>query len=282
MINNVLLVILAHPDDESFGMGGTLAYYSSKGFDVHLLCATKGEAGDVSQEKMGGYDSIADLRESELMCAARNLGIKKVHFLDYRDSGMSGSSENHHPQALISQSVEDVSRKIVGYIRILQPIAIITFDPIGGYRHPDHIAIHNATVKAFYLAGDDNYKFGGLDPFQPQKLFFHTFPRGFLRIAVKLLRLLGKDPRKFGRNGDIDLESFAYENFPIHVVINIRKFRKHKEKARRCHSSQGGGRMGGGVQSFILRLFDNKESFMQAYPVIDTRTAVTHDFFRND
>jgi len=282
MINNALLVILAHPDDESFGMGGTLAYYASRGFDVHLLCATKGEAGDVTKEKMVGYDSIADLRESELMCAAGNLGIKKVHFLDYRDSGMSGSSENHHPQALISQSVEDVSRKIIGFIRKIQPIAIITFDPIGGYRHPDHIAIHNATVKAFYLAGDDNYKFGGLDPFQPQKLFFHTFPRGFLRIAVKLLRLLGKVPGKFGRNGDIDLESFAYENFPIHIVINIRKFRKHKEKARCCHSSQGGGRMGGGVQSFILRLFDNKESFMQAYPVIDTRTAVTHDFFSND
>ena len=280
MINNkVLLVVLAHPDDESFGMGGTLAYYAAQGIEVHLVCATKGEAGEVSPEKMVGYNSIAELRVSELMCAADYLGIKQVYFLDYRDSGMSGSIDNQHPQSLVSQSQEDVSRKIVGYIRKLQPNVVITFDPIGGYRHPDHIAIHNATVKAFHQSGDDNYKIDGFGSYQPEKLYFHTFPRGFLRIVVNLLKLFGKDPGKFGRNGDIDLESFAYENFQINAVINIRKFRKQKEKAGSCHASQGGGRMGGGVLNIFLRLFNNRETFMQVYPLINSKKPINHDLF---
>ncbi len=277
--NKVLLAVLAHPDDESFGMGGTLAKYAAQGIDVHLLCATKGEVGDVSPEKMIGYDSIADLRESELRCAAGFLGISQVHFLGYRDSGMAGSSDNHHPLSLVSQSVDEVSRKIVSYIRELKPGVVVTFDPIGGYRHPDHIAIHNATVQAFRLSGDGNLITKGYEPFQPEKLYFHTFPRGFLRIVVKLLKILGKDPRKFGHNGDIDLESFAYENFTIHTAINIKEFRKEKEKAGSCHASQGGGRMGGRLLSSLFRLCDNKEMFMQAYPVIDSEAPLSHDFF---
>jgi len=281
MNNKILLVVLAHPDDESFGMGGTLAKYAAQGIDVHLLCATKGEVGDVSPDKLVGYDSVADLRESELRCAAGYLGIKQVHYLGYRDSGMPGSSDNHHLLSLASQSVEDVSRKIVGYIRELKPSVVVTFDPIGGYRHPDHIAIHNATVRAFEQSGDRNLITDGFEPFQSEKLFFHTFPRGFLRTAVKLLKFFGRDPSKFGRNGDINLESFAYENFPIHTVINIKKFRRQKEKAGSCHASQGGGRMGGRLLSSLFRLFDNKETFMQAFPVIDSKESLSHDFFSN-
>jgi len=277
--NKILLVVLAHPDDESFGMGGTLAKYAAQGVDVHLVCATKGEVGDVSPEKLIGYDSVADLRESELRCAAGILGIKQVHFLGYRDSGMLGSSDNHHLQSLASQSVDEVSRKIVGYIRELKPGVVVTFDPIGGYRHPDHIAIHNATVRAFDQAGDSKFITDGLEPFQSEKLYFHTFPRGFLRTVVKLLKFIGRDPSKFGRNGDIDLESFAYENFPIHTVINIKKFRKQKEKAGNCHASQGGGRMGGRFLSSLFRLFENKETFMQAIPVIDSKRPPSHDIF---
>lgn len=276
----VMLVVLAHPDDESFGMGGTLAKYAAQGIDVHLLCATKGEVGDVSPEKMAGYDSIADLREAELRCAAGILGLKEVHFLGYRDSGMEGSSENLHSQSLVSQPINAVSKKIVRYIRQLRPSIVLTFDPIGGYRHPDHIAIHNATVNAFLESGDYNVSTDGLDPFQPDKLYFHTFPRGFLRIAVKLLKILGRDPKKFGRNGDIDLESFADEKFPIHTVIDIKKFQKQKEKAGSCHASQGGGRMGG-VLNILFRLFDYREVFMQAYPEIDSQKSITHDLFKN-
>jgi len=273
------MAVLAHPDDESFGMGGTLAYYASKGVDVHLLCATKGEVGEVTPDLLMNFNSIADLRESELRCAASILGIKEVHFLGYRDSGMAGSPENQHPDALASQPINDVAIAIVDYIREIKPQVIVTFDPIGGYRHPDHIAVHKTTVRAFELAGDERLFRKNSVPFQPEKLFFHTFPRGFIRTAVKLLKLFGQDPARFGKNHDIDLESFANENFQIDTVIRIKEVRDLKDRAGQCHASQGGGRIGGGVFSKFMKYFGNNESFMQAYPKKGFSRIKSHDLF---
>ncbi|MCX6037158.1 MAG: PIG-L family deacetylase, partial [Chloroflexi bacterium] len=111
-----LLAVLAHPDDESFGMGGTLALYASRGVDVHLVCATRGEVGGVAPQLLEGFESIAKLRESELRCAAGVLGLTSVHFLGYRDSGMPGSLDNTHPQALAAQPLDEVAAKVVRYI----------------------------------------------------------------------------------------------------------------------------------------------------------------------
>jgi LmbE family N-acetylglucosaminyl deacetylase len=97
---HVLLAVLAHPDDETFGMGGTLALYARKDLEVHLICATRGEAGTVDPKFLEGFVSIGDRRESELCCAADLLGLAGVHFLGYRDSGMPGSPDNFRPKAL--------------------------------------------------------------------------------------------------------------------------------------------------------------------------------------
>ena len=94
-----ILSVLAHPDDESFGMGGTLAHYANRGVSVHLICATRGEVGEVDPEYLENFESIAERRESELRCAANKLGLSGVHFLDYRDSGMPGSEDNQHPRS---------------------------------------------------------------------------------------------------------------------------------------------------------------------------------------
>ena len=126
----VILSVLAHPDDESFGMGGTLALYAERGADVHLICATRGEVGEMDEKYMQGFDSIADRRESELRCAAGILGLAGVYFLDYRDSGMPGSPDNEHPRALFAQPVDDVAKKVVAYIRELKPDVVLTFDPM--------------------------------------------------------------------------------------------------------------------------------------------------------
>src|SRR5512139_368973 len=149
-----ILAVLAHPDDESFGMGGTLAHYARSGCDVYLVCATRGEAGEMDPEHLDGFESIAEKRESELRCAAENLGLKEVFFLPYRDSGMPGSPDNLHPRAQINAPLEEVAGRVVKFIRELKPDVVLTFDPIGGYRHPDHIHIHNATVLAFEKADD--------------------------------------------------------------------------------------------------------------------------------
>jgi len=267
MQSHTLLAVLAHPDDESFGMGGTLALYAQRGVAVHLVCATRGEAGEVSPEYLRGFNSIAERREAELRCAAEKLGLSGVHFLDYRDSGMPGSPDNHHPRALIAAPLEEVASHIVGYIRRLRPQVVLTFDPIGGYKHPDHIAIHRATVRAFELAADPAFEDGN-PPFQPARLYFHVIPKGFLRFAVSVLPLLGKDPRRFGRNGDIDLVSLVSEGkFPIHARIDYRSVAERKEAASRCHASQlEGPSLRRGPMRWAQVLFGQKDHFMRAYP----------------
>jgi LmbE family N-acetylglucosaminyl deacetylase len=265
-----LLSVLAHPDDETFGMGGTLALYAQQGVDVHLICATRGEVGEVEPHFLVGYQSIGELREHELRCAADNLGLAGVHFLDYRDSGMPGSPDNEHPQALAATPLDEVTARVTGYIRKLRPQVVLTFDPIGGYRHPDHIAIHDATVAAFSAAGDPQRFPDQGPPFQPEKLYFHTFPRGWLSWMVRLMPLFGKDPRRFGQNEDIDLLELAGEDFPVHARINYKAVVKKKEAATACHASQGGMASSGSLLvRLAFRVAAGQDSYIRAYPEPD-------------
>ena len=263
-----ILSVLAHPDDETFGMGGTLALYARRGVQVHLVCATRGEAGDVDEIYLQKYASVAERREAELRCAAEKLGLTSVNLLDYRDSGMPGMDANRHPAALINAPQEEVAAEVVRYIRQLRPQVVLTFDPIGGYKHPDHIAIHKATVRAFELAGQADYQ-DGLPPFQPERLFFHVIPKGYLRFAVRVLPLIGKDPTRFGRNGDIDLADLVESgDFPVHTVINYRPVSAVKDDASLCHASQlpGGASLRRGPMRWAQMLIGQKEHFMRAYP----------------
>lgn len=264
---NSLVAVLAHPDDESFGMGGTLALYAQKGVAIYLICATRGEAGEMEADCLEGYDSIAQRRESELRCAAELLGITSVQFLDYRDSGMSGSPDNQHPQALVNAPVANVAQQIANHIRRLRPQVIITFDPIGGYKHPDHIAIHKATVEAFKLASDVNYN-SEYPPHRSDKLYFHLIPKGFLRWGVRFLRIFGKDPTRFGRNQDIDLVDLVKEgNFPTHAIIDFREVQNLKDQAALCHASQlDGVSQGGGRMNWVRFLFGSKDHYMRFEP----------------
>ncbi len=269
----VLLTVMAHPDDETFGMGGTLALYASRGADVYLVCATRGEVGDVDPDLLKGFNSIAERREAELRCAAEKLGLKEVFFLGYRNSGMPGSADNRHPQALAAQPVDEVAAQVAHYIRKLRPQVVVTFDPIGGYRHPDHIAIHNATVRAFHAAGDPDFApdAEGLPPYAPQKLYFHTMPHKLLRLAVRLMPLMGRNPHEFGRNKDIDLTEIVNVDFPIHARVDYGPVAQVRAEAAACHASQGGAAMTSGLQGFVMRLGGTKEQYMRAYPPGDLK-----------
>lgn len=263
-----LLAVLAHPDDELFGMGGTLALYSRKGWQVYLICATRGEAGTVDPQYLQGFNSISELRESELRCAAGHLGLHGVYFLDYRDLGMPGSADNAHPDAQVAHPLEEVAGHVVKYIREIKPEIVLTFDPIGGYRHPDHIHIHKATVLAFENAGDQSFHPQAGDPFQPGKLYFHTIPRGFIKFGVRMIRLFGGDPSKWGRNKDIDLASLANVNFPTHVRVDYSSVGEQKTLASACHASQGGAQMRKGLIGWVFRLLGEADTYMRAYPPV--------------
>lgn len=261
-----LLAVLAHPDDESFGTGGTLALYSWMGAAVHLICATGGEEGSVDPEHLEGYASIAERRQAELDCAARALGLTSLTMLGYRDSGMAGTPANEHPEALAAQPLAAVAARVAQAIRRLRPHVVITFDPIGGYRHPDHIAIQRATVEAFHAAGDPARFPGDDPPWQPQKLYFQTFSRTVLRALVRAMPLFGQDPRRFGRNKDVDLASLAEVDFPIHARVDYLPVVEARLAAARCHASQGGERFGTGPLAWYGRYFGGADTYMRAFP----------------
>ncbi len=274
-----ILVVLAHPDDESFGMGGTLAYYSSKGVAVHLICATRGEAGTVDPEFLQKYKTIAKLREAELRCAAKALGLASVIFLDYRDSGMAGSPDNKHRQALVKAPIGKVAIQIAAQIRRLRPQVVLTFDPVGGYHHPDHIAIHNATVKAF---NDVRAAATSSRPYKPQKLYYSALSRRRLRWIVRWMRLQGSDPTRVGRNKDIDLVTLTRDvDTPPHVAINYRSVQARKEAADACHASQQGGRFARlSLMELYWRLVGRTDHFTRAFPSTPDEVRVS-DLFAN-
>ena len=262
--SNKILAVLAHPDDEAFGMGGTLALYSSLGAQVYLICATLGEVGEVPAEFQQAGQTTAQLREAELRCSADALGMQNVFLLGYRESGMAGSPENHHPQALAAQPLEAVADRIADILRQVQPQVVLTFDPFGGYGHPDHIRIQQATVRAFEkvrseLSPDQNHWLN--------RLYFHTMPKGFLKMGIWMMRLQGKDPHRAGLNGDIDLIDIANHSYPTHARINYKLVEKQRAQAAACHASQGGAAKPAPLQAFLSRFVDHKtDLFMQAWP----------------
>lgn len=142
-----LLAVFAHPDDESMGMGGTLAKYSAEGVETHLVCASRGEVGWFGpEEQHPGPERLGQMREAELRNAIKELGLKSVSFLDYID----GQVDQANPQEAIG--------RIVSHIRRIQPEVVVTFPHDGNYGHPDHIAVGQYTNAAIVCAADSSYK----------------------------------------------------------------------------------------------------------------------------
>lgn len=279
-MTKTILAVLAHPDDESFGLGGTLALYAHKGYDTYLICATGGEAGTVDAEHLNGYKNTAELRAHELKRAAEILGLKGVFLLGYRDSGMPGTEDNKHPDAQINHSIDEVAGKVVKYIRELKPEVVLTFDPIGGYKHPDHIHIHKATVLAFEKADDASFHPEAGAPFKPRALYYQVFSRRIFRWMVRLMPLFGQDPTKFGRNKDVNLKELAEVDFPVHARLDITPVAEIKQEAGRQHASQGGSQMRRGWMGFLTRVFGEREEFMRAYPPVeDGHYKIADDLF---
>jgi len=267
-----LLIVTAHPDDETFGCGGTLAKYVMAGVKVFCACATRGDVGTFEPENMKGFATVGDMRWAEFECAARTLGLAGIFHLGYRDSGMPGTEDNKHPQAFINAPVEEAAGRVVKVIRDLKPQVIITSDPVGGYRHPDHIAIHKATVKAFEVAGDPRQYSEDGPAFQPQKLYYNVFPHGMMKLTVTLMPLFGQDPRHLGKNKDIDLKSIADIKFPIHAIIKLSKqVRTIGDRATECYASQLDNRpRRAGFMDLLERLQRHDlDTFMRAFPPVN-------------
>ncbi len=262
---------MAHPSDEAFSIGGTLALYARRGVKVYVVAGTRGEVGHMDPALLRGYPSVGARREAEMQAAAQVLGLSGVYFLNYRDSGMPGTRDNKHPEAMAAQPVDEVAAKVVHFMRRLQPQVVITHDPIGGYKHPDHIALQRAVKTAFDLALDPKKNPEYLLPFKPQKLYYQTIPKNLLRWMVKVAPVFGIDPRRFGRRHDIDLTVLVEQgDFPIHARIDCRSVRDVRDQANACHVSQGGTSMSRrGPVGMLWRYFGSIETFTRAVPLAE-------------
>jgi LmbE family N-acetylglucosaminyl deacetylase len=234
-----LLAVFAHPDDESFGIGGTLAKYAAEGVHVVLVCATMGEAGEIKDPGLGTVEQLAEIRERELRCACDVLGISELHLLGYRDSGMAGSPDNDDPRSLVQAHPAEVVGKIVRVMRQVRPQVVATFEEGGGYGHPDHMAMHRHTVAAFKAAGDPSQYsedlIMGLKPHLPQKLYFTALPRRFFRGLAQHLKAMGFDLSRFG---DFDWESMGVPDEMCTTEIDVSAYVDIKLEAFQCHRSQ--------------------------------------------
>jgi LmbE family N-acetylglucosaminyl deacetylase len=267
MTQKRLLAVLAHPDDESFGPGGTFARYADEGVDVHIAIATDGVAGSVADGYEEALKELVAVRTKELDAAVEILGVK-LHKLGYRDSGYLNDPANNHPEAFINTDEHEAIGKVVKLIREIQPQVVITHDETGGYFHPDHIHCCKITTAAFYAANDsDQYPELGLEPFQPERLYYTAFPNSMVKFYTILLRLRGKDPTAQGKNKDIDFTRLGIPPNKIHARIDWHDYWDVKMAASAQHASQGGGTsQSRNMPVWLQKRLFAKDTFIRAYP----------------
>ena len=261
---STILACFAHPDDEAFGTGGTLARYAESGKQVVLVCATRGEAGEISDPALATPENLGQVREEELRCAAENMGIAELIFLDYCDSGMAGTAENDDPDAFVNAPAEEVVRKLVTIIRQVKPQVVTTFEPNGGYGHPDHIAIHQHTVTAFHAAADPQ-RYPELGPvWQADRLFYTAIPRSFFKEMREELENMGEDTSDF----DIfEGDEFGWPDEEVHVTMNVASTVDSKWDALECHRTQfGPGNLFRRLPDDKAKQLMSQEHFALAWP----------------
>ena len=258
----LLLAVFAHPDDESFGPGGTLARYARQGVHVHVCTVTDGAAGEYDGNPSDGeMPPMAQLRREELECAVQVLGVQ-LHTLDYRDSGMEGSPDNQHPDSLYQADLDDLARRLTRVIGDIRPHVILTHDSTGVYFHPDHIKVHQAVRRAWALLHDAEDR----EAWRPERLYCSVLPRSALKWFVLIMRLMGRDPRRFGQNQDVDLTRVGVPDEQIHVRLDVGPYVQVKEQAGACHQSQGGGGAQRMLPAFLRRRLMRYEFFVQLEP----------------
>ncbi len=236
-----LLVCFAHPDDEAFPVGGTLAAIASRGVSVRLVTATLGEEGEIRQAGLATRETIGSVRRQELACSALTLGLTDHVVLDYRDSGMVGTPANQHAAAFVNADTQQVVEQLVYQIRSFRPQVVLTFGPDGLYGHPDHIAIWRHTTEAFHQAADPAafpqqlaQPTDGLDTHQANRLFYSVRPQGFRTAMALKLREAGVDfPLPSGARVNDGVPAAE-----IHLELDVSDQLETKMACIKCHHTQ--------------------------------------------
>lgn len=233
-----LLGCFAHPDDEILGPGGTLAHYAANETAVELICTTRGEAGEISDPALATPETLAAVREQEMRCSAATLGVQHVTFLGWRDSGMDGSADNQHPNAYMNAPAEEVIPQIVAVIRRFCPQVVMTFEPWGGYGHPDHIAINQHTHAAVAAAADPDYRPDLGKAWQIERLFYELLPVRHFETMKEVMENREMDVSWFE-----NLQSRKENGWPddkVNCIMDVGHTVDAKWAAFNCHRTQFG------------------------------------------
>ena len=217
-----LLVVFAHPDDESMGMGGTLARYAAQGVETHYVCATRGQRGWFGPEEQNpGLRLLGEIRTKELENAVRELGMKGLHFLDYIDGEVDQAD---HDEAI---------GKIVTHIRRIQPQVVVTFPPDGNYGHPDHIAVGQFTSAAVVCAADSSFQDPAhLPAHRVLKFYYMVDSESFVNLVAPFIGDLTFPV------GDQLRGEIAWKEWMITTRVEMAGYCHTAWRAIQCHRSQ--------------------------------------------
>jgi len=229
-----ILLVHAHPDDETINNGATMALYAALGAQVTLVTCTRGEEGEVLTPELthlasSQTDALGEHREIELANAMKALGVTDFRFLaegegKYRDSGMMGTEPNNRPDVFWQADFEEASDYLVKVIEEVKPHILITYDEIGGYGHPDHIQAHRIAMRASEKS-----------KWQIQKIYWNTMPKSVLAESMAKMKELGSD--FFGADNVDDLP-FAKEDSFVTSLIDGNSYVDAKMAAMKAHHTQ--------------------------------------------
>src|SRR5215471_13592690 len=219
-----LLVALAHPDDEIFH-GGILAHLAERGARVTLVCATDGEAGK-AHPSVGPVDDLGALRVEELRRSCARLGIEEPLLLRFHDSARKERQRHDDPHALANVDMLDVEAALRGIITDVKPHVVLTFEPHGGYYHPDHVAIHRAATAAFFASGV-------LGAEAPERLFY-------IAMLRDVFQGLAEASRGRGIVDGLDPDVFSTTPEMVAVTFDARPYLEKKFLALAAHESAFG------------------------------------------
>jgi N-acetyl-1-D-myo-inositol-2-amino-2-deoxy-alpha-D-glucopyranoside deacetylase len=243
-----VLFVHAHPDDESIGSGATMARYAESGATVALLTATRGELGEIIPAELAHLDAeaLGEHRVGELATAMEALGVTDHRFLTrpdgsgYRDSGMvwlepgqAAAGDDVDPRALVAADPEEVAARIAEVVREVRPQVVVTYEPGGGYGHPDHVRVHEATMRALVLAAGDHHD--GNVPWQVAKVYEIVQPEAPVRAALRQIADSGADG---AADPDGPLSSVVVAAQEVTSVVDGREQLSAKIAALRAHATQ--------------------------------------------
>ncbi|KOG56808.1 1D-myo-inositol 2-acetamido-2-deoxy-alpha-D-glucopyranoside deacetylase [Streptomyces griseoflavus] len=240
-----LLLVHAHPDDESINNGATMAKYADEGALVTLVTCTRGEEGEVIPPELAHLapdrdDTLGPYRAEELAAAMAALGVTDHRFLGgagrYRDSGMMGAPQNGRPGAFWGADLDEAAGHLVAVVREVRPQVLVTYDDNGGYGHPDHIKAHRVAMRAADLAADPAFRPELGAPHRIAKIYWNRNPRSAVEAGFARLRAAGLSFP--GVAGVDDVPGVVDDAVVTASITGGERYGAAKSAAMRAHATQ--------------------------------------------